>query len=189
MPTITAPVPTLRVSYAGSTDAPSAFRQAFEFLQRHGEGRYSDRTLMAINRWASRCEDYNSSPLGTNLGSSYERLPGVFSLASETSYDEETEVKFGGMCAVAVTLPTEVGDSRLVLAVAPESRRKGYGRRLLTEVYNYESANFHAWVGQGNIDGIKFLLEMGMFPQEMNSQRAILFARRARAEIQEGVAQ
>lgn len=36
---------------AGEPASPLAFRTAFDFLQMHAEGRYSDRTLMAISRW------------------------------------------------------------------------------------------------------------------------------------------
>lgn len=187
--TIDIPTPTLTVAYAGETEATAAFRRAFEFFQRHGEGRYSDRTLMSINRWAQRSEELRSSSPFTIPPADEGRLPGVHMLASESSYDEVTEVKAGGVCAVAVTLPAGEGDgSRLVLAVAPESRRKGFGATLFRSAISYEGRSLHSWVGQGNVDGIKFLLDMGMFPQEMNRNNAICFGFRARNREQDGVA-
>lgn len=148
------------------TDAgmASATNLAFSFLRGNAEGRYSDRTLMTINRMADRATAYQRDPAATYLDGI---LPMAFIIDKEASYDEDTEVKHGGAIAVAVTLPSESG-SRIVLAVNRNRRREGWGRKLMTLVVDYVS-NPISWVGTGNVVGQHFLLEAGMRPRAMNS--------------------
>jgi GNAT superfamily N-acetyltransferase len=135
----------------------------------HAEGRYSDRTLMAISRWSQRSHDHI-------LDDRYPENPArMFSISREVGYDEDTEVKSGGTIALAVTLPNEQGTNKLVMAVSRDARREGYGRRLLERVSDY-AHGVHAWVGNRNVCGQQFLLNVGMFPVSMNARQAVLYA-------------
>lgn len=160
---------TLRRSLAGEPGSPQALHAAFDFLQRNAEGRYSDRTLMAISRWSGRAESIVSGGVDSDGP-----LPWVFSLSKEVAYDEDTEVKSGGTVALAVTLPAEWG-AKLVMAVHPDGRRQGYGTRLMYHVKDYVSG-VHAWVGNTNIVGQQFLLSIGMSPSSMNGRGALLYS-------------
>lgn len=160
---------TLRRSLAGEPGSPQAFLAAFDFLQRNAEGRYSDRTLMAISRWSSRSEDMLLDGVTPNGP-----MPWVFSLGKEVTYDEETEVKSGGTVALAVTLPAEWG-AKFVMAVHPDARRHGYGSRLINHAQDYVSG-LHSWVGNTNIAGQQFLLSIGMTPTSMNGRGALLYS-------------
>lgn len=153
----------------GDAGAAQAFASAFDFLQRNADGRYSDRTLMTVNRLATRSEDVRNGEMAERYPT-----PGVCSLAVAIEYDEETEVKRGGLRAVAVALPAEWG-SRLVIATARDVRGNGHARQLVDDMRcNY--SNLHAWVGNTNIVGQQFLLSLGAFPVAMNSNRAIMFS-------------
>lgn len=157
---------------AGQPGSPQAFQSAFDFLQRNAEGRYSDRSLMSVGRWSFRSTELLSQEDRPEVFPS--PRPFVFSINREVSYDEETEVKLGGTAAVAVTLPAEWG-SKLVMAVHPDMRRTGQGRRLLNYAADYISG-LHAWVGNSNVVGQQFLLALGLIPVSMNSRRSMLFS-------------
>lgn len=160
---------TLRRSLAGEPGSPQAFLAAFDFLQRNAEGRYSDRTLMTISRWSARSENIYA---GT---SDFDGpAPWVFAAAKEVTYDEDTEVKSGGTVALAVLLPAEWG-AKLVMAVHPDARRQGHGRRLMMHARDYLSG-IHAWVGNSNVVGQQFLLSTGMVPTSMNGRGSLLYS-------------
>lgn len=160
---------TFRRNYAGDQGSAQAFAAAFDFLQRNADGRYTDRTLMAISRWGFRCDEALRE--GRRIESP---APWVFSIHKEVSYDEDTEVKSGGTMALAVTIPAEWGN-RLVMAVHPDVRRQGYGRRLLSQACDYVSG-IHAYVGNANLVGQQFLLTVGMMPVSMTNGRSLLYA-------------
>lgn len=168
-------------TFAGESGSPQAFQAAFDFLQRNANGRYSDRSLMAISRWG-----FYSSEMLDGERRSPSPTPCVFSLSREVTYDEDTEVKTGGTVAMAVTLPGGESGSKLIIATAPDARRRGYASRLLTaaQVIPY----LHAWVGQMNIVGQQFLLATGMHPIAMNRRQALMYAYDEMPE-DEGVAQ
>lgn len=162
---------TLYRTYAGEAGSPAAFMAAFDFFQRHANGRYSDRTLMALSRWSQfSTELVEGRPRRTGEGI----IPAVFSLAKEVTYDEDTEVKSGGTVGMAVTLPAEVG-AKLVLAVAPDMRRNGYGRALLEEAGGTVH-HLHTWVSSMNRAAMQFLLSASMRPIAMNRRSAVMFA-------------
>lgn len=156
-------------TYAGEAGSPQAFASAFDFLQRHAQGRYSDRTLMSVSRWS-----FTSAEILEGRG---QPSPGsraaAYSIAKEVTYDEDTEVKHGGTVAMAVALPAEWG-AKVVIATAPNCRRQGFGTRILAHITAY-TPYAHAWVGNGNIAGMQFLLNCGMRPLSMNRRQAVLF--------------
>ena len=159
----------VRAVLAGNQSSPQAFAAAFDFLQRNADGRYTDRTLMAISRWGFRCDEALRRERRLE-----DPRPWVLSVHREVTYDEDTEVKSGGTMACAVTIPAEYGN-RLVMAVHPDARRQGFGRRLLNEACDYV-AGLHAYVGSGNRVGQQFLLSAGMMPMSMSNGRSILYA-------------
>lgn len=154
---------------AGESGSPQAFASAFDFLQRHAQGRYSDRTLMSVSRWS-----FTSAEMVEGRRQSPDRIAAsVHSIGKEVTYDEETEVKHGGTVAMAVCLPSEYG-AKVVIATAPDCRRQGYGRRILQRIQS-TVPYAHAWVGNTNIAGMQFLLDAGMRPLSMNRRQAVLF--------------
>lgn len=154
-------------TYAGERGSPQAFQAAFDFLQRNANGRYSDRTLMAISRWS-----FVSAELVEGTRQLDGPAPAVVSLSREVTYDEETEVKTGGTAALAVTLPSGEG-SKLIIATAPEARRNGYGSLLVRELRYFPF--IHAWVGATNTVGQQFLLANAMHPLAMNRRQAVMY--------------
>lgn len=178
--TLTRTTPMYREVGQGDYGSPQAFTSAFEFLQRHGESRYSDRTLMSINRLAA-----SSAAILDGSAPYADRPARVFICGSEVTYDEETEVKRGGTLAVAVCLPVEQG-FKVVMATAPEARRQRLATSLM-DMVRRGTRGSTCWVGQNNIEGQQFLLSVGMFPLAMNNRNAVLYGWR-QLEEDEGVA-
>lgn len=86
----------------------------FGFINRYAHEQYTDRTMMAIVR---QCDAKTARMLVID--------------SEEVQIDPLTEVKTGGIRAAAVVLR----DGRVVLAVKPELRRQGIGRKLLMHIF------------------------------------------------------
>lgn len=145
-------------------------RRAFAFLRRHGDRRYSASSLMRLLTFADRLDGAAAS--GEQV-SDVDR-PKVIVAEVPFSFDEETEVKSGGVLAIAVVLP----DGRMMLAVHEGKRRIKLGTAIYGFITNYVYPYPVAWVHQANTQGQMFLLSVELQPWQMNSGGALAFCAR-----------
>lgn len=130
-------------------------RAAFQFLRTHGDSKYTATSLMNL--------------LSAAEGATGDR-PLLHVLEAPSSYDEETEVKTGGMVGVAI----KYTNGKTLLAVKREHRRHGHGLLLLDAASRRGMAP-NLWVHRENLGAIRFLAAAGYSPQSMNSQGALSF--------------
>lgn len=133
--------------------------QAFTFFRRNADGRYSDRTIMQIGRTVDILNDISRRPeLERNL-----TLPQLVIADSEFSYDEETEVKQGGMFGVLLNFDGQ----KAIIAVHKDHRRKGLGTLMMAKLRRSAMMN-PMWVHRTNSGGQAFLLSNGYTPTAIN---------------------
>lgn len=144
-----------------------ALRQAFNFLRRHDDGRYSSRMKMRVLQAAEQAEAGRVNSLDADYN-----LPGVVTLMVPFSFDEDSEVKTGGMLGVAVVWPTEGG--RLMLAVNQSNRRQRLGSLLFGILqYPVQAGSLTSWVNRSNTIGQHFLLSRGFSPTGFNQSGGV----------------
>lgn len=139
-------------------------RAAFAFFRQHADRRYSSRTLLKLMDTADLMENNPQIPVGVH----------VVTASVPFHYDEETEVKSGGVLGVGVMLP----DRRMLIAVREAARRRGIGTQMYSALENMSyPATGVLWLSQHNVAGQHFALSLGVLPQEMRSNGAIAYAR------------
>lgn len=166
-----ADMPTVRFAYPGYAEYGQWLRSAFGFFRRHGSGRYTDATLMQLVRAADKYEGALRN--GADFDATQDTdLPVLVVADRPYSYDEDTEVKTGGMVAMAVAWPERQG--KTLIAVVADDRRKHIGSLLLTQVRS-QVRDASLWVGQQNVVGQKFLLANNLVPVGFSSGMAIRY--------------
>jgi hypothetical protein len=167
-------VPDLNLSHFTMSDgAPyeHGARQAFEFIRRNSNGRYSSRTLMRIAHSADYAE---MARMGLQNTAITVPTADIYILEMPSSYDPDTEVKSGGIVAACAYWP-EV-DGRYVLAVGGNSRRQRFGS-VLTKYIQYITGNpMYVWVSPENQTGQHFLLTMGFAADTINRMGTLRWA-------------
>lgn len=163
---------TFRFAYPGYAEYGQWLRSAFGFFRRHGGGRYTDATLMQLVRAADKYEGALRN--GAEFDAVHEDtdLPVLVVADRPYSYDEDTEVKTGGMVGLAVCWPERQG--KTLVAVQADYRRKHIGSLLLTQVRSLVR-DASLWVGQQNVIGQKFLLANNLVPVGFSSGMAIRY--------------
>ena len=114
----------------------NALMASFDFMNAHGNGRYTDRTLMAIQRWANRLGGADLSRrrdiCGQQTNTDSPTAPRVIVAEKNYSYDPDTETKTGGVLGMLTLLPNIDDESyRGVIAVSAQGRRRGIGTALI----------------------------------------------------------
>lgn len=143
-------------------------RQAFAFLRRHGGGRYSAASLMKLLTAADQLDEVLSAGLTVETST----IPMVVTATVPFAYDEDTEVKSGGMVSAAVVLP----DGRLMMAVNSNIRRAKLGLSTFRFVTNFLHPTPVVWIHQANQEGASFALALGLQPREVNSRGAVAWS-------------
>ncbi len=165
----TLPEGSVLVGYS-PTDGPvyeATLRQAFNFLRRHDSGRYSSRMKMRVLQMAEEVEAARERGSTAVAGT-----PVVLALNQPFRFDEDTEVKSGGLIGVVVMWPSESG--RVILAVHADYRRKHLGRTLLSVLRNQgTSVQLTSWVNKYNHVGQHFLLSTGFTPTGFNQSGGV----------------
>lgn len=141
---------------------------AFRFFRNNHSGKYTDTTLMRLDRAAAV---YNAR---TGYDQSYlqEHLPLLATAVLPFEYDEETEVKKGGTVGMMATWK-----DKAILAVGVGYRRMNVGRTMFTSTINSTGVYPAMWVARTNHEGQHFLLSQGLSPSAMNGNGAIRFDR------------
>lgn len=140
-----------------------AIRQAFAFFRRHGDRRYSAASLMRLLAFADRIDQGH-----------VDDIPCIVTCEVPFSYDEDTEVKSGGIVGIAILLP----DNRMMLAVHSERRRKRVGTALLRFVGNYFTSYPVVWAHRANTTAAGFLASQGLMPWAVNTAGAVQYCLR-----------
>lgn len=144
-------------------DVARAVRQAFAFFRRHGDRRYSAASLMRLLAFADRIDQGH-----------VEDIPCIVTCEVPFSYDEDTEVKSGGIVGIAILLP----DNRMMLAVHSERRRKRVGTALLRFVGDYFTSYPVVWAHRANTTAAGFLASQELMPWAINTAGAVQFCTR-----------
>lgn len=140
-----------------------ALRLAFEFFRNNMEGRYSDRTLMTLQRAADRA-DSNQQMAGD---------PVVIQVSSPYSFDEETETKRGGVLGMAAVMAAESECTKTCLAVVPSARRHGIGRTLAHIAIDHIDKYTSFWTGPQARGALLFGLAIGLIPRSMTEAGSV----------------
>lgn len=143
-------------------------RQAFAFFRVHGDRRYSPNSLLKILTFA----DYMDRVVAGAEPFRSEACPSIVVAETPYTYDEETEVKSGGVLGYTLLLP----DNRLMLAVHGSKRRAKIGTALLRFVTTYIATTPEVWVHRNNRTGAHFLLSLEMSPWTINSAGAVQYS-------------
>lgn len=139
-----------------------ALREAFAFMRRHDDGRYSSRMKMRILNAAERAEERRLNGQDPDTAA-----PGVVKIEVPFAFDEETEVKSGGALGILVVWPEDSG--RVMLAVHKDHRRKKVGSALMgLGTYPVGVEQYTAWVNQRNTVAQHFLLSRGFMATGLN---------------------
>lgn len=150
---------------------PLALEKVFSFMSSSANGRYSDRTMMTIRRTADRWRDTTSSDraryINDELGSN-PYLPYIFIVESPYSWDEETEIKRGGILGAMICLPNDEGEFRGVLAVAENVRQQGIGKALLERQQGWTGV-INLYAHQSNMNAMRLAASVGMAAIQVNS--------------------
>lgn len=159
----------LLITGPGDVDYEENMRQAFNFLRRNDDGRYSSRMKMRVLNAAETAESARES--GRDLPSD---LPGLLAIRRPFGYDEDTEVKTGGWLAALVIWPEDAG--RVMLAVQQPSRRCRMGSLLmyLTTMW-CQVPQVTAWVNSTNRIGQHFLISRDFNPTGFNRSGGISY--------------
>ena len=157
------------LSDGGSSSYETNLRLAHDFIRRNGDRRYSRRTLNGILRAADQAEMMRVHGVDTT-----ENFPALFTLGCPVSYDEETEVKAGGMVGVGVLFDDD--DGKFVLATVPGYRRRGIGRLLVNIARAGVSGAISVHVSQHNHTGQQFLSACQFFPVSITSAGTVCYA-------------
>lgn len=153
----------------------AALRTAYDVIRRYGDGRYSSRSLVNISNAADEAaalEQYPNEYNAVSRNIITARLPHLLRATLPSSYDEETEVKFGGVVSAAVVFPAN--DNKTLLAVSPGMRKKGIGSAMLVLV-NSSIAPPVCWVHRTNSGGQQFLLRNGYAPSTITTGGAVRY--------------
>ena len=149
------------------TSLSAGLRQAFAFFRRHGDRRYSAQSLIRLLAFADRL-DAGVDPSELNA------LPAIVVAETPFSYDEDTEVKSGGVLGMAVMLP----GGRTMIAAHSEYRQHRIGTALLQFMRTYYNEYLIVWVHRQNLAGASFLLSQGLMPWSINAAGAVQYCQR-----------
>lgn len=156
-------------------ETAGALRQAFSFIRANDDRRYSASVKMSLLTHADNMEAFDFE---ANEDSTV-RFPLVLTVGTPYTYDEDTEVKMGGLLAVGVVLP----DHRVLFCVNRNNRRTGIGRFLFGRLYRSQlDGNLSFWIHQENRDGQMFALSQGLMPWQVNRSGAVLYRANAQPE-------
>lgn len=145
------------------TALSAAIRQAFAFFRRHGDRRYSAASLMRLMDFADRID-----------AGERENLPSLVTCEVPFTYDEDTEVKSGGIIGIAVMLP----DNRTMIAVHTQRRKARVGTSLIRFVRDYFTSYPVVWAHRANTQGAAFLAACGLMPWAVNTSGAVQYCER-----------
>lgn len=142
-------------------------RQAFTFFRRHSDRRYSAQSLMKVLSFA----DYLDAVVAGNEQFNPDRCPSIVVAMTPAAYDEDTEVKSGGMAGVGILLP----DNRLMLCVHSDKRRFHVGTALIRFVSSFFNPYPEVWVHRNNHPGAQFVAATGLSPWSINPLGAVQY--------------
>lgn len=165
------PCPEVGVYEAGHERYATLMRQSFNFLRQHGDRRYSDTTLMRVVRAAEQVE---------RSATHTDNMPSLVTIELPTAYDEDTEVKTGGLCAMAVCWTHN--DGKTAIATHQSMRRRRYGSLMVRALQNTVCSLPAFWVSARNAPGQQFLLSLGLMPTSMNGAGAVRYSLSAQEE-------
>lgn len=140
----------------GMSEYVAKLKEAAGFLRTNSSGRYSDRTH---GRFLRKAEAAERTLISRAPGFDPElNLPGVFIIEEPFAYDEDTEVKTGGIIAVAlVDQSLTTSKNAIYMAVRQPSRRRAAGSALVQAARrNY--GQLTTYVNGANKPGLMFAL-------------------------------
>jgi GNAT superfamily N-acetyltransferase len=164
---------TFRLTLLDSTHDmfPVAMSKAFIHLSKTHSGRYSDRTMMTVRRWADRVENTNYADRIRDENNVY--LPVVICAESPYSYDNDTEIKRGGIHGMLIALPNDEGTYRGILSVSEHSRRQGIGTALMTAAQNF-GPRLSMYANRTNLVAMRLAASTGYSPVQVNSVSGVI---------------
>jgi hypothetical protein len=162
-----------------SEQYPLALKTAFEFISRNHSGRYRDRTLMAIRRWA---ENVENSTAVSRINESYDDNGRIFPIPmiaeSPYSYDDDTESKNGGIVGINLGLDDGEGGFRGILCVSKNTRNNRIGSSLIHAMNSVSSGGlFDYYAGNKNFLAARTAASVGYAPVSINSETGVVHYR------------
>ena len=153
-----------------TTQYLTRLKEAVTFLRRNSSRRYSDSQLGSLMRKVDVCEERVASINGRHsyFDADY-RMPTLLIVGDEPGYDEETEVKTGGIIGVAIIIPSlDESPSKVLMAVKESRRREGIGTKLMAGFRQVmPTYNTVTYVSATNTTGLLFAIDAGFLPAEL----------------------
>lgn len=153
-----------------TTQYLTRLKEAVTFLRRNSSRRYSDSQLGSLMRKVDVCEERVASNNGRHsyFEADY-RMPTLVIMEDEPGYDEETEVKTGGIIGVALIIPSlDESPSKVLMAVKEARRREGIGTKLMVGFRQVmPTYNTVTYVSGSNTIGLLFAIDAGFVPAEL----------------------
>ena len=152
-----------------TTQYLTRLKEAVTFLRRNSSRRYSDSTLGSLMRKVDVCEDLLRSGVAPRFFAADYRMPTLVIVGDEPGYDEETEVKTGGIIGVAIIIPSlDESPSKVLMAVKESRRREGIGTKLMAGFRQVmPTYNTVTYVSATNTTGLLFAIDAGFLPAEL----------------------
>jgi hypothetical protein len=149
---------------------PLALNTAFEFLSRNHDGRYRDRTLMSIRRWAFSVAETDVHARTYGSSTFHDRkYPSILVLEAPFSYDEDTEAKSGGIIGLTVCVDDGDGDWRGILAVSKHMRNKKAASALVQGFNAVSSSSMSYYAHSHNFLAARTAASLGYAPVAINA--------------------
>lgn len=165
------------------SEAAGLLRQAFTFFRTHSDRRYSAASLMKLHDYADSLDRVVQE--GGRRAFRPEDAPSIVMVETPFTYDEDTEVKSGGVLGCGVLLP----DNRLMVCVHGERRRGMIGHSIISFARHHFGTYPCLWIHRANTSGQQFALAVGMSPWTINPSGAVQYSAVGPAEDDTGAAE
>lgn len=162
--------PTIIIQRPIEQEMSNVLRRAFAFFRRHDDGRYSANSKMDLLRFADKLDEYWQNDIEYDAS----EFPDIAYAEVPFSYDEETEVKTGGVVGMVIVLP----GGRTMLAVHQEKRRARVGQALLITARDAIRYELALWIHRTNLVAQHFAISdsLGFMPFTVNRLGAVQYS-------------
>lgn len=155
---------------------PLALKTAFDFVSRNHNGRYRDRTLMTIRRWAERVQ--STTPTG-RLSEMYSdpdrRFPIILIAEIPFSYDEDSESKNGGVVGINLGIDDGDGGYRGVLCTSKNYRQRNIASALVASMGNVSApGHIDYYANNKNFNAARLAAKLSYTPISINSESGVV---------------
>jgi hypothetical protein len=171
----------LRLTYIDifSEAYPLALSTAFEFVSRNHDGRYRDRTVMSLRRWALSMAGTDIITRTSERSATHDRkFPILIAAESPFSYDENTETKNGGLAGMLIAVHDGDDDWRGLLVTSKRMRQQKIASCLVSGFSYIAGVELSYYAHSQNFVAARTAASLEYIPVAINSQTGVIQYRR-----------